>query len=58
MSIPEFVNNRHKVVRLSALRTGRFYPTGDIPGTRFCLTILNDPIGNRIRDLPAYSAVR
>jgi len=25
-----------KVVRLSALRTGRLYPPGNIPGTRFC----------------------
>jgi len=25
-----------KVVRLSALRTGRLYPLGNIPGTRFC----------------------
>ena len=38
LRIVEFVNNRQiKVVRLSALRTGRFYPTGDIPGNRFCL---------------------
>ena len=26
-----------KVVRLSALRTGRHYPPGNIPGTHFCL---------------------
>ena len=25
-----------KVVRLSALRTGRLYPPGNIPGTHFC----------------------
>jgi hypothetical protein len=25
-----------KVVSLSALRTGRFYPQGDVPGTHFC----------------------
>jgi hypothetical protein len=25
-----------KVVRLSALRTGRLYPQGNIPGTHFC----------------------
>jgi hypothetical protein len=32
-----FLDNRHmKVVRLSALRTGRFYPPGNIPGTHFC----------------------
>jgi hypothetical protein len=32
-----FLNNRHmKVVKLSALRTGRLYPPGKIPGTHFC----------------------
>ena len=32
-----FQDNRHmKVVRLSALRTGRLYPSGSIPGTHFC----------------------
>ena len=34
---PRFQNNRHiKVVRLSALRTGRLYSPGKIPGTHFC----------------------
>jgi hypothetical protein len=34
---PRFLDNRQmKVVRLSALRTGRLYPTGNIPGTHFC----------------------
>jgi hypothetical protein len=34
---PRFQNNRHmKVVRLSALRIGRLYPPGNIPGTHFC----------------------
>ena len=29
LRLPEFLDNRHmKVVRLSALRTGRFYPQG------------------------------
>ena len=32
-----FQENRHmKVVRLSALRTGRLYTTANIPGTHFC----------------------
>jgi len=34
---PKFQDNRHmKVVRLLALRTGRLYPPGNIPGTYFC----------------------
>jgi hypothetical protein len=34
---PTFLDNRHmKVVRLSAIRTGRVYPPGNIPGTHFC----------------------
>ena len=34
---PRFQDNRHiKLVRLSAPRTGRFYPPGNIPGTHFC----------------------
>jgi hypothetical protein len=32
-----FIDNRHmKVVRLSALRTGRLYPSGNTSGTHFC----------------------
>jgi hypothetical protein len=32
-----FIDNRHmKVVRLSALNTGRLYPPGKFPGTHFC----------------------
>ena len=34
---PRFQGNRQmKVVRLSALRTGRLYPPGYIPVTHFC----------------------
>ena len=34
---PRFQNTRHmKAVRLSALRTGRLYLPGNIPGTYFC----------------------
>jgi hypothetical protein len=34
---PRFLDNRHmKVVRLSALRTGRLYLPGKNPGTHFC----------------------
>ena len=34
---PRFQDNRHmKVVRLSALRTGRLYRPGNIPGIHFC----------------------
>ena len=34
---PRFQDSRHmKVVRLSAVRTGRLYPLGNIPGTHIC----------------------
>jgi hypothetical protein len=34
---PRFLDSRHmKVVRLSAVSTGRVYPPGNIPGTHFC----------------------
>jgi hypothetical protein len=43
---PRFVDNRHmKVVRLSALRTGRLYPPGKIPGTH-CCSRLSQPQGH------------
>jgi hypothetical protein len=33
----QILDSRHiKVVRLSAIRTGRLYPQGNIPGTHFC----------------------
>jgi hypothetical protein len=38
LRLPEFLNNRHmKVVRSSAPRTGRLYPSEDILGTHFSL---------------------
>ena len=59
-----------KVVRLSALRTGRLYPTVKFPGYRLSrpqghsaagrIKSINNPnysIGNRSPDLPANSAV-
>jgi len=37
VEVPRFQDNRHmKVVRLSALSTGRLYLPGNIPGTHFC----------------------
>jgi len=37
MRLPDFKKKGHmKVVRLSALRTGCLYPTGNIPGLHFC----------------------
>ena len=36
-ALSEFLDDRHvKVVNLSALRNGRLYHSGDIPGTHFC----------------------
>jgi len=60
-----------KVVRLSALRTGRHYPPGNILGTHLCyrlsrpqrhsaagrMSMKKIPMGNRTRDLPACNAV-
>jgi hypothetical protein len=43
---PRFHDNRHiKVERLSALRTGRLHPPGNIPGTHFCYR-LSQPLGH------------
>jgi hypothetical protein len=37
LQLPDFLDSWHmKVVRLSALRTGRLYTTVDISGTHFC----------------------
>ena len=36
-----------KVVRLSALRTGRLYPQGNVPGTHFCYR-LSPPHGHSV----------
>jgi hypothetical protein len=37
VEVPRFQNNRNtKVVKLSAVRTGRLYTPGNIPGTHFC----------------------
>jgi len=37
VEVPRFNDIQHmKVVRLSAVRTGRLYPPGNIPGTHFC----------------------
>ena len=40
VEVPRFQDNRHmKVVRLPALRNGRLYPPGNIPGTHFYLRL-------------------
>jgi hypothetical protein len=56
-----------RVLRLSALCTGRHYPTRNIPGTHLCKRMRqpqvhsvansSDTIGNRTRELPACSAL-
>jgi len=49
-----------KVVRLSALRTGRLYPPGNIPGTHFCYK-LSQPQGRsatgRIMSMKTSNAI-
>ena len=55
---PRFPDNRHMVVRLLALRTGRLYAQGhDAAGRITSMKYSNDTVGNRTRDLPACSAV-
>jgi hypothetical protein len=62
----EFLDNRHmKVVKLSVLRTDRFYLPADISSSHFWGWVdlggivrpagKNNPIGNRTRDSPACS---
>jgi hypothetical protein len=60
-----------KVVRLSALRSGRLHVQGDITASYFCYRLsvpqgqsavgrinnFNDTIGNQTPELPAWSAV-
>ena len=36
LRLPEFLDNRHMVIRSSAIRTGSLYPRGDIPGIHYC----------------------
>ena len=67
LRLSRFQDIRHmKVVRLSALRTGRLYSPENTPGTHFfrgwvdpraIVRPESDTIGNRTRDLPACSAV-
>jgi len=46
LRLPRFQDNRHmKVVRLSAIRTGRLYPSGNTPGSHFCWR-LSQPHGH------------
>ena len=59
----------HEGSKLSALRTGGLYSSGNIPGTHFCqrmsrpqnhmvagrIMSMENSIGNRICDLPAFS---
>ena len=36
LRFPDFMTMAQDGGRLTALRTGRFYPPGNIPGTHFC----------------------
>jgi hypothetical protein len=62
---PRFQDNRHmKVVRLSAVLTGRLYSPGNIPGTQghsaagriVSMKSSNDTIGNQTRAVPQPTA--
>jgi hypothetical protein len=67
MRVPEFLDSRHKIVRLPVLRTGRLYLPADISGSGLwghsgagrirSMKGPNDLIVFRTRDLPAFSAV-
>ena len=44
-----------KMIKLSALRTGRLYPPGNIPGTHFCLHSLLVPWSKTELRIPLLS---
>jgi hypothetical protein len=55
LRLPDILDNRHmNVARLSVLSAGLLYPPGDV---QWPMKNLNDPIGERSRDLPAFSTV-
>ena len=45
VEVPRFQHNRHMKAVRSALRAGRLYPQGNIPGTHFCQR-LSQPQGH------------
>jgi hypothetical protein len=57
LRLTEFLDNRHmKVASLSAIRTGRLYNPGNIPGIHFC-SRLSRQQSYRNRDFPACTEV-